>query len=65
MEIQERCLDLAALAGDAGPDPRSRVSDMAAGLVGSEILRIAGEIRSLMAAGRPICNLTVGDFDPR
>jgi aspartate aminotransferase len=65
MEIQERCLDLVALAGDAGPDPRGRVSDMAAGLVGSEILRIAGEIRALMAAGRPICNLTVGDFDPR
>jgi len=38
---------------------------MAAGLVGSEILRIAGEIRALMATGRTICNLTVGDFDPR
>lgn len=65
MDIQETCLDLAALARDAGPDPRSRVSTMADGLVGSEILRIAGEIRTLMAAGRPICNLTVGDFDPR
>ncbi len=38
---------------------------MAAALVGSEILRIAGEIRTLVAAGRAICNLTVGDFDPR
>jgi aspartate aminotransferase len=65
MEIQETCLDLAALARDPDPNPRSRISDMAAGLVGSEILRIAGEIRALVAAGRPICNLTVGDFDPR
>lgn len=35
------------------------------GLVGSEVLRIAAEIRSLVAQGRPICNLTVGDFDPK
>jgi len=65
MEIQETCLDLAALARDPGPHPRSRVSQMSAALVGSEILRIASEIRALMAAGRQICNLTVGDFDPR
>jgi aspartate aminotransferase len=32
---------------------------------GSEVLRIAGEVRAAMAAGQPICNLTVGDFDPR
>ena len=65
MDIQETCLDLAALARDAGPDPRSRVSEMAGGLIGSEILRIAAEIRALIASGRPICNLTVGDFNPR
>jgi aspartate aminotransferase len=65
MELQATCLDLAALAKDAGPDPRSRVSSMAAGLIGSEILRIAGEIRALVAGGRTVCNLTVGDFDPR
>jgi len=35
------------------------------GMTGSEILRIAGEVRKLAAAGKPICNLTVGDFDPR
>jgi aspartate aminotransferase len=34
-------------------------------LTGSEILRIAGEIRALVAAGRPVCDLTVGDFSPR
>src|SRR4029077_18585608 len=65
METQATCLDLAALAKDAGPDPRSRISSMAAGLVGSEILRIAGEIRALVAGGRAGCHLTVGDFDPR
>jgi aspartate aminotransferase len=37
---------------------------MAAELVGSEILAIAAEIRALKAAGKSICNLTVGDFDP-
>jgi aspartate aminotransferase len=41
-----------------------RVSRMAEGLVGSEILRIAAEIRALRAAGQQVCNLTVGDFDP-
>ena len=34
-------------------------------LKGSEILRIATEIRARLAAGERICNLTVGDFDPR
>lgn len=35
------------------------------GLVGSEILKIAAEIRAMVAAGKQVCNLTVGDFDPR
>jgi aspartate aminotransferase len=65
MDIQETCLDLAALAREAGPHPDQRVSSMASGLVGSEILRIASEIRALVASGRQVCNLTVGDFDPR
>jgi aspartate aminotransferase len=37
---------------------------MAGGLVGSEILKIAGEIRELVRGGVEVCNLTVGDFDP-
>ena len=37
---------------------------MAAGLVGSEILAIAADIRERVAAGAEICNLTVGDFSP-
>lgn len=32
---------------------------------GSLILGIAAEVRGLAAQGRPICNLTVGDFDAR
>ncbi len=35
---------------------------MAEGLVGSEILKIAADIRTLVASGRSVCNLTVGDF---
>jgi aspartate aminotransferase len=42
-------------------DPR--VSEMAANLIGSEILRIAGEVRAMIAGGAEVCNLTVGDFD--
>jgi aspartate aminotransferase len=34
-------------------------------LAGSRILAIADEVRALQAAGRQICNLTIGDFDPR
>jgi aspartate aminotransferase len=41
-----------------------RVSAMAAGLIGSEILKIAGDIRAMTAEGKQICNLTVGDFSP-
>ena len=40
------------------------LSTLARGLVGSEILKIAGEIRQLAAQGKTICNLTVGDFAP-
>lgn len=32
---------------------------------GSLILGIGAEVRALAAAGRPLCNLTVGDFDPK
>ena len=57
--------DLGPFARDPGPLPGRRASAMASALVGSEILRIAAEIRALAAAGHRICDLTVGDFDPR
>jgi aspartate aminotransferase len=55
-------LDLTALAAQSGPN---RVSDMAGGLVASEILRIAAEIRGVIRSGTAVCNLSVGDFDPK
>jgi aspartate aminotransferase len=42
----------------------SRPSALAGSLVGSEILKIAADVRALAADGRDICNLTVGDFAP-
>jgi aspartate aminotransferase len=48
-----------------GPDPRRGLSGMAKGLIGSEILRIAAEIRAAVTAGQKIANFTVGDFLPR
>ena len=54
------------------PDPgalpsfdRQSLSALANGLVGSEILKIAAEIRALQRAGKSICNLTVGDFSSK
>ena len=41
-----------------------RVCGIADALVGSEILKIAADVRALVANGRDICNLTVGDFSP-
>jgi aspartate aminotransferase len=40
------------------------VSGAARGLLGSEILKVAAQIRSLVAKGQRVCNLTVGDFSP-
>jgi aspartate aminotransferase len=39
------------------------LSTLAKTTKGSDILRIAAEIRALKATGRPLCNLTIGDFD--
>lgn len=45
-------------------EENGRFSAMAEGLSGSEILKIASEIRALSAQGHKMCNLTVGDFSP-
>ncbi|MEP7001994.1 MAG: aminotransferase class I/II-fold pyridoxal phosphate-dependent enzyme [bacterium] len=42
----------------------ARVSAIAGSLVGSEILKIAADVRAIVASGRDVCNLTVGDFSP-
>ncbi len=57
-------LDRTAPASGSGAAIPPAVSQMAAALVGSEILKIAADIRAMRAAGATICNLTVGDFDP-
>jgi aspartate aminotransferase len=44
--------------------PESGLSALARGIIGSEVLKIAAEIRALVARGEHVCNLTVGDFDP-
>lgn len=41
------------------------LSESAHNLLGSEILKIATQIRAMVAAGKTICNLTVGDFNPK
>ena len=50
---------------DTGSLSEAQLSRLAQGLTGSEVLRIAGEVRARIAKGDPVCNLTVGDFDPR
>src|SRR5262245_47069975 len=56
--------DVAAFAKEPG-GAAGRFGAMADGLRGSEILRIANEIRALQGAGQRICDLTVGDFSPQ
>ncbi|WP_255594437.1 pyridoxal phosphate-dependent aminotransferase [Pontibacter sp. HSC-14F20] len=41
------------------------VSRMAQNLIGSEIIKLAGEVNAMIAKGEQICNLTIGDFDPK
>lgn len=41
------------------------LSDMARDIVGSQILKIANQIRALIAQGHEVCNLTIGDFNPK
>lgn len=41
-----------------------QVSQMAEQLIGSEIIKLAGEINAKIKAGAHIYNFTIGDFDP-
>lgn len=43
----------------------SQFSRMAEGLVGSEIIKLAGEVKKKIAAGEHIYNFTIGDFNPK
>jgi aspartate aminotransferase len=44
---------------------RHDLSQLAQGLQGSQILKIAADVRTMQAAGKPVLNLTVGDFSPK
>ena len=54
--------DLTSFATATAPARGSALSER---LIGSEILKVAAQIRAMQKAGKTICNLTVGDFDPR
>ncbi len=45
-------------------DSQHRVSQMAENLIGSEIIKLGGEIRDRISRGEHIYNFTIGDFDP-
>ena len=46
------------------PIINQRVSEMAENLVGSEIIKLAGEVKEKINQGEKIYNLTIGDFNP-
>ncbi len=42
-----------------------QVSEMAENLIGSEIIKLAGEVREMIANGEEVHNFTIGDFNPQ
>ena len=59
--VKETMVDVANHLGEGGP---RRASNYAESIRGSTILQIAGEIRTMLAAGEEVLNLTIGDFRP-
>ncbi len=47
------------------PIVNQKVSEMAENLIGSEIIKLAGEVKAKMAQGEKIYNLTIGDFNSK
>jgi len=60
----ERTTDKAIVTGHESVHLNGRLSTLARDVIGSEILKIAGDLRAMAAEGKKICNLTVGDFGP-
>jgi len=58
-------MDVGPLFENVGDLPERTASPIAAGLKGSAILDIAGEVRGLIGAGVPVANFTIGDFDSK
>ena len=50
---------------NANTSAKLPVSEMAENLVGSEIIKLAGEIKARIAHGEKIHNFTIGDFNPQ
>lgn len=44
--------------------PNRKISQLAEELQGSEIIKLAGEVKAQIAEGKEIFNYTIGDFDP-
>lgn len=42
-----------------------KVSDLAHGIIGSEIIKLAGEVNEKIKQGEKIYNMTIGDFSPK
>ena len=57
-------VDLKKSFENIGDLPERTPSELAKGLEGSAILKIAGEVRKLLSEGKTIANFTVGDFSP-
>lgn len=47
------------------PIINQKVAEMAENLIGSEIIKLAGEVKAKMDKGEKIYNLTIGDFNPK
>jgi len=47
------------------PIINQQVSEMAENLVGSEIIKLAGEVKEKIKQGEKIYNMTIGDFNPK
>jgi aspartate aminotransferase len=60
-----RTKDLPELNFDDPSTVDGSLSERVRGLIGSEILKVAGEIRQMVRDGHTICNLTVGDFNSK
>lgn len=54
----------AHLPTDIQTATRAAVTETVDGMRGSKILAIASSVRAMIAEGREVCNLTVGDFKP-
>ena len=44
---------------------KSKVSKLAENIIGSEIIKLAGEVNEKIKQGEKIYNMTIGDFNPK